>query len=226
MSEETVEEIEREEIEMLLPWHATGKLDRADVAKVERYLADHPELLRQLELVRAEWEQTVAANEALGAPSAGAIDRLMAALPSARQGDSLRRASAKLFQGVGEFFTAPAAGAVRWAAVAVVAVVAVQAATIATLLLGDRGAGYQAASGREAGDGVLALVVFTDEATAAAISRLLAEFGANIVDGPKPGGVYKIRLRMEDRSQAAREARLRALAERRDIVRTVLPSRD
>lgn len=223
MSEQTTEEIEREEIEMLLPWYATGRLGRADRERVASYLARHPQLLRQLDLVRAEREETVAVNEALGAPAAGALDRLTAGLPAAR--GRRWRAGAATFQRLADFFVAPTATGVRWAAVAVAALVAVQAATIGALLY-DRGGSHQAASGQETGDGVAALVVFTDEATAPAISRLLAEFGANIVDGPKPGGVYKVRLRMEDRSPAAREARLRALAERRDIVRAVLPSRE
>ena len=84
MSEQTAEEIEREEIEMLLPWYATGRLDRADRAKVESYLARHPQMSAQLDLIRAEREQTVLANEALGSPSADARDRLMASLPAAR----------------------------------------------------------------------------------------------------------------------------------------------
>jgi hypothetical protein len=225
MSEQTTKEIEREEIEMLLPWYATGRLGRADRERVESYLARHPEMLRQLDLIRTERDETVAANEALGAPSAGALDRLMAALPPAGRRRTPLHVGAALFQRLGDFFVAPTAAGIRWAAVAVAAIVAVQAATIGTLLY-DRGGTYQAASGEQTGDGVAALVVFTDEATAPAISRLLAEFGANIVDGPKPGGVYKVRLRMEDRSPAARDARLRALAERRDIVRVVLPSRD
>lgn len=225
MSEQTTEEMEREEIEMLLPWYATGRLDRADMARVESYLARHPQLARQLALVRDEQEQTVAANEALGWPSAGAVDRLMATLPGTSSGGSPRGAGALHFQWIREFFAAPTASGVRWAAAGVAALLAVQTATIATLLLSDRGGTYQVASGQQGGgDGVTALVAFTDEATAPAISRLLAEFAANIVDGPKAGGLYKIRLRMEDRSQA--EAQLRRLQERRDIVRVVLRSRD
>jgi hypothetical protein len=209
---------------MLLPWYATGRLDRADMARVESYLARHPQLARQLDLVRDEQAQAVAANEALGWPSAGAADRLMARLPAAPRGGS-RRAGAPLFQAVREFFAAPTAGGVRWAAAGVAALLAVQTAAIATLLLSDRGGTYQLASGRQSGAaGISALVGFTDAATAPAISRLLAEFDASIVDGPKPGGLYRIRLRTEDRSQA--EARLRLLEERRDIVRVVLRSRD
>jgi hypothetical protein len=226
MSEQaTREETEREEIEMLLPWYATGRLDRADMARVESYLARHPQLARQLDLVRTEQEQTVAANEALGWPSAGAIDRLTARLPAASRGGSPWRAGALFFQGIGEFFAAPTAGGVRWAAAGVAALLVVQTATIATLLLSDRGGTYVVASGGQSGAaGVSALVAFTDEATAPAISRLLAEFDASIVDGPKSGGLYRIRLRTEDRSLA--EVRLRLLEERRDIVRRVLRTRD
>ena len=221
----TQEEMEREEIEMLLPWYATGRLDRADMARVESYLARHPQLARQLDLVRDEQEQTVAANEALGWPSAGAIDRLTARLPAASRGGSPWRAGTLFFQGIREFFAAPTAGGVRWAAVGVAALIAVQAATIATLILSDRGGIYQTASGPQSGAAsVSALVGFTDEATAPAITRLLAEFDASIVDGPKSGGLYRIRLRTEDRSQA--ETRLRQLEKRSDIVRVVLRSRD
>ena len=91
----------------------------------------------------------------------------------------------------------------------------------------ERGGTYQTASGgQSSGEGIALLVTFADDAKATAISQLLADLDASIVDGPKAGGVYKIRLRTEDRSPAGREALLRRLAERRDIVRAVLPSRD
>jgi hypothetical protein len=101
----------------------------------------------------------------------------------------------------------------------------VQAVAIATLI-GQRTGTYQAASGGQTADGIAVLVVFADEAKAAAISQLLAELDASIVDGPRAGDVYNIRLRTDDRSPAAREALVRKLAERRDVVRAVLPSRN
>lgn len=222
MNEQTAEEMEREEIEMLLPWYQTGRLTGADAARVEGYLARHPHVAEQLGMIREEQEETVAVNEALGSPSARAIDRLVASLPAAGPRGAPWQTGGLLFRKVADFFTAPTAGAVRWAAVAAAALVVVQAAAITTLVVGDRGARYESAYGPTVG--VSAFVVFADQATAPAISRLLAEFDASIVDGPKPGGVYKIRLRTEDRSDAAREGLLRRLAERRDIVRTVLPS--
>jgi hypothetical protein len=115
---------------------------------------------------------------------------------------------------------------VRWTAVAAVLVIAVQTAAIATLVSQRSGGAYQTASGTAGGTGIALLVTFADDARATAISQLLTEMDAVIVDGPKAGGVYKIRLRTEDRSQPAREALVRKLAERRDVVRAVLPSRD
>jgi hypothetical protein len=226
MTELTSEEMERAEIEMLLPWYATGRLGRADMERVETYLARNPDVARQLELVRDEQAQTVSANEALGWPSAGALDRLMAALPGTAPGGARQRAGAPLLRRIGALFTVPTARGVRWAAAGAAALIAVQAVTIAALLLRERGGTtYQTASGQQtAGEGVSALVVFTDEATAPAISRLLSEFRGKIVDGPRSGGVYKIRLRLDDRSQG--EAQLKRLEERRDLVRVVRPTRD
>ena len=225
MNAQSVEDAEREEIEMLLPWYVTGRLDPADLAKVEAYLAAHPEVARQLELARAERDETVAANEALGFPSAAATERLMAALPAARPGWAALRAVRGVLQQVGDLFVAPTANAVRWAAVAAAVLFAVQAVAIASLI-NERAGTYQPASGAQAGDGIAVLVTFADDAKASAISQLLTDFDASIVDGPKAGGVYKVRLRTEDRSPAAREALVRRLAERRDIVRAVLPSRE
>jgi anti-sigma factor RsiW len=226
MSEATIGE--REEIEMLLPWYVTGRLEPGEMAKVEAYLAAHPELARRVHLVRAEREETVAVNDALGAPSAAATERIMAALPAARPATAARRALGRLWELAEALFVAPTPAAVRWAAVAVAALVAVETVALVTLISapGERGGTYQTAAGVETANGIAALVVFADGASAPAISQLLTQFDARIVDGPRAGGLYKIRLRTEDRSPAARDAVLRRLAERRDVVRSVVPSRD
>jgi len=225
MSEPSRRDIEREEMEMLLPWYVTGRLDAADLAKMEAYLAAHPEVARQLDLARTERDETVAANEALGLPSAGATARLMASLPAARPGWAAMRALRGGLQQVGDLLAAPTANAVRWAALAAAVLIAVQGVAIVSLL-NERAGTYQTASGGQSGDGIALLVTFADDAKATAISQLLTDLDGSIVDGPKAGGVYKIRLRTEDRSTAGREALMRRLAGRRDIVRAVLPSRD
>jgi hypothetical protein len=128
-------------------------------------------------------------------------------------------------QRIGGLFIAPMTGSVRWAAVAAGALIAVQTVAIAALVSQRPGA-YRTASGAQTGDGITLLVTFAADAKAAGISQLLTELDGAIVDGPKAGGVYKIRLRTEDRSQPAREALVRKLAERRDVVGAILPSRD
>jgi hypothetical protein len=73
-------ERERHEIESLLPWHAAGTLDRRDIERVERALAEDGELAHRYELVREELAETIRLNEVLGAPSVRAMDKLFAAI--------------------------------------------------------------------------------------------------------------------------------------------------
>ena len=73
-------ERERQEIESLLPWHAAGTLSRGDADRVERALADDRELAQRYELVREELAVTIYLNDALGAPSARAMEKLFAAI--------------------------------------------------------------------------------------------------------------------------------------------------
>ena len=53
---------ERQEIEALLPWHATGTLSERDAQRVEEALAEDRELARRYALVREELAATVRAN--------------------------------------------------------------------------------------------------------------------------------------------------------------------
>lgn len=212
---------QREEIEKLLPWYVTGRLDSRDRNMVERFLREHPDVTAQLDLIGAECEATVNVNEALGYPPTMMMQRL---LDTIADGRTNRRASlASLFS----IFTQPTARRVRWAAVIASLIMIAQAGVIVGLLMGNSDHIYREARGpRQTADGVSALVVFSDDASAAAIAQLLAEFNATIVDGPKPGNVYKIRLRADDNSRGTRDALLRTLAERRDVIRIVLPGGD
>jgi len=212
------DDVEREEVEKLLPWYVTRRLGRADVSRVEDYLRRHPDMSTQLDLIRTEREASVRANEAIGLPSAGAREQPLASLPAARA-----RRQAQWRANVGTFVSVTA-GRLQWAALVALAVA--QAAIIAGLLVFSDDATYRVAAGPPPGAHLSALVAFADEAKAAAISRLLTEFDATIVDGPKPGGVYKINLRSGDKSRTAQQALLVRLAERRDVIRIVLPSGD
>lgn len=226
MSNDTTAPTEREEIEMLLPWYVSGRLEAGDRARVEAYLARDAGMRHQLDLIRAEQQETIAANEALRTPSAGALDRLMASLPHHKPGLAERISTSGFYQAVADFFAAPTVRGVRLAAVAAAALLLMQAALITTLLVRGDGGTYQTASGQTDNKGISAFVIFADDARVPAITGLLADFDATIVDGPKPGGAYKVRIRSSDLSEAARGALLRRLAERRDVVRSVLPAGD
>ena len=63
-------EREPTEIELLLPWHATGTLNARDSRSVEEALERDPKLARQYAVVRREYAETIAFNESLGAPPA------------------------------------------------------------------------------------------------------------------------------------------------------------
>jgi anti-sigma factor RsiW len=212
---------EREEIEKLLPWYVTGKLQHADMTKVETYLALHPGMAAQLDLIRAERQQTVRANEAIGAPAAGMLDRFTGSPPPIPR----HLVGGRRLTGLVDFFKRPTARGMQWAAIVVGIIVLAQAVMIAGLLVSS-GHTYQVAAGPSSRDGWSALIAFTDDATAPAIARLLADFDIHIVDGPKPGGVYIIRVRTVAPSPRAEDALLRRLTERRDLVRFVAPSRD
>jgi len=71
---------ERADIEALLPWYAAGTLSRRDTARVEAAVAHDADLARQYDMVCEELAETVHLNERLGAPSAGAGRRLIAAI--------------------------------------------------------------------------------------------------------------------------------------------------
>src|SRR5688572_30714537 len=85
---------EREDVESLLPWHAAGTLSRRDAARVEAALASDRELAQRYELVREELAETIHLNETLGAPSARAMDKLMAAIEA--EAPAQRKASFSL----------------------------------------------------------------------------------------------------------------------------------
>ncbi len=224
MSDNTQEGLERSEIELLLPWYATGKLDAADKARVESFLAAHPDMKRQLALVREEQEQSAHSNDSLGAPSRVSLESMMASV-GRDQGMPLSMRTG--WDRIAEFFAAPTSQGLRWAATAAAVLLLIQAAVIGSLLISRSSDTYQTASGKEAPAGRATLLVgFSDGATASAIAALLREFGAQIVEGPKPGGMYRLRLAKAPATEAERQEIVRRLLTRPDIVKIVLIGTD
>ena len=214
----------RGELEALLPWHATGRLSPRDARRVEEALARDPELARRFALVLEEREETVALNEALGAPSAAARARLLAriaAAPARRAGRG-RSLSALLDRLAAAL--SPRGLAIAGAALGVLALV--QAGALTALLVSGGGERYTTASGPGTlgpGEGASALVAFAPQATAAQIEALLARHRAVIVDGPRPGGLFRLRLGERRLSTEERERALAALRAE-TAIRLALPA--
>lgn len=189
-------EPERQELEMLLPWHATGTLGRRDSDRVERALATDGELARRYAMVREELAETIHLNESLGAPSARAMEQLFAAIDADEARSPRRRASFDFAQRVSEILAGFTPRTLTWAAgVAAVAIIA-QAAVIAAVMLRDEAgvsAGPKLAS---ANRGSYVVVRFAPQATAAEITKFLGAYKASLVEGPLKagGGLYRIRL--------------------------------
>jgi anti-sigma-K factor RskA len=81
----------RHEIEELLPWYATGALSGREAERVEQALAGDRELRTRYDLIRRELAETTRLNEALGAPSARAMDKLFAAINAEARAPLRRR---------------------------------------------------------------------------------------------------------------------------------------
>jgi anti-sigma factor RsiW len=214
---------DRQEIETLLPWFVTGKLDAPDRQRVERYLRDHPDMQRQVALAREEIAETVAGAEGFGMPSRASFDKLMtqvAAQPRRRAG--VRETVTPYFERIADWITGLSRPQIGAMAAAAALVVAVQGASLVYLATGSSPSHtYQTASGgsdAKADQGTFALVSFRPTATAAEVTAALAELNVQIVAGPRAGGVWRVRLSPEALAEDQAEARLAALRARTTVV--------
>lgn len=225
MSGDTNVHLEHDDVDGLLPWYVTGRLEAADAARVEARLARNPDELRRLALVREEADESILANEAIRVRSAYHANRLLAEV--ARREAPLTSAVAGLWQRIGTMLALPSAGAVRWAAAAAMLLIAVQAGALATLIAGSPAARYAPASGSPAtaDQGAVALVVFAGHASAAAVVDLLAAHDISIVHGPDGSGAFTVRLGPATMSDAVRQGKIAALQARGDLVNLVVPLR-
>jgi len=193
-------EPERHEIEALLPWHAAGTLSRRDADRVEQALAGDRELARRYDLVREELAETIHLNETLGAPSARAMERLLAGI-EAEGAKGRKRQSFNLAAFIGERLSMFSPRTLAWSAVTAALAIVLQAGLLANLYINEPGSevpsAYKTASAptRSLGPvGSYALIGFSPQASAADVTKFLEAHKASIVEGPKPGGLYRIRV--------------------------------
>ncbi len=185
------------EIEALLPWHAAGTLSRRDAMRVEEALAREADLQRQFAVIREELDETIRLNEKLGAPSQRPLARLMASVEADAARSPRRGFSFGVVSSLTERLGQLSPRTLAWSAMAAALAIVLQAGLLAGLFISERGEStFQTASYGESarGEGVHALVAFAPQATAADITAFLQQHKATVIEGPRGGGLYKIRI--------------------------------
>jgi hypothetical protein len=191
---------EREEIEALLPWHAAGTLSRREAQKVEQALANDAELAIQYETVRQDLVETIGLNESLGAPSARAMQRLMADIEADASTAHRVRSSFNFGEWLSDKLSSFSPRTLAWSATAAALAIVLQAGLLAGMFVSERdggGAGVyntsSVATEQPVKSGTDALISFAPTATAAEITKLLRTYKMAIVEGPT-GEMYTVRL--------------------------------
>jgi hypothetical protein len=185
---------ERDALEDLLPWYAAGTLNVSDTLLVEAALKSDPDFARRLDIAREEMGETVLANQMSGAPSSKALNTLMASLE--KEPSRKPSLTTHVFDFGGRLADWFQPKTLAWATVAGAFVIMVQAGVMSNFM-GTSGQVYETASKSQpitVQTGTILLVGFAPDATIAQITSVLGELKASIVEGPKPGGMYRVKL--------------------------------
>jgi hypothetical protein len=198
-------EQEPSEIEMLLPWHATGTLNARDARRVDDALARDPGLAKQYAAIQQEYAETIHLNESLGAPSARAMQKLFAAI----DGEPARKPSVSfnISARIAGFFAKLSPRTLAWSASLGALLLLLQAGVIGAVLMTKQNASFQTASlspsAPSPGAPITralgseppprALVRFAPDARVADIMALLDNYQASIIDGAR-GGLFRLQF--------------------------------
>lgn len=231
---------DRDDIALLIPWYETGALSPEERERVAAYLDAYSTEQRQLALAGEERAAAWTANEAWGRASPEALERVMAAISEpALPAEQARASTVKAMSGTWRavqavmsdlrtLFEAPMA---QWAGAAAAILIVAQAATIGVLMNRDPGPDtrsdtYGTASGEQptaVSTGPLLLIIFQNDATVGDVTGLMLEMGLEVIAGPLPGGVYRVRLADESRGAPGLHKVITQLKDKSAVVKTVVP---
>jgi hypothetical protein len=208
------------EIEHLLPFYATGRLAAPDIQRVERALEDDPFLRERLDLVYGEQAASVQASEALGQPSAGAANRLLALLCAEPSRSTLRaHVLARARHLLARF--APR----RYVELTAVILLIVQAVVIGAFLLRPQATPlplpWQLVFPDQIHKGCFAIAALASDATLSELAAQLQAAHAVIVDGPKPRGLYLLRFGV-DLSAAECDRIISVVGSSKNLIRFIM----
>lgn len=209
--------LEPQDVEELLPWYVTGRVSREEARGIEAALKTMPDLADKLAQVQREREAVSRAAETVEPAPPETLQRLLQQVETTRQWRVPRIEN----QGeAGGWLKGALGHNVVWQgafAAACVAIVALGVQLYNPTAPDDFGV----ANKIDPTDGATLLVTFQPAATAGDISALLIGLDATIVDGPKPGGAYIVRIPAGQASDV--DAATTALMSHKDLVLAVLP---
>jgi hypothetical protein len=193
-----------EDVELLLPWYATGTVSRRDAARLQKALANDKELARRYELVREELGEVIRLNELLGAPSGRPLQKLLAKIDA--EPICKPRTSFNLTVWLTRFVAGLSPHTLAYGSAAAAFVIVMQAGILADMFIkagapGPKLASYEKTT--KVREGAFVLIQFKPEATVTDITKFLEENQATVVKGPAGDrGLYWVRLAGKPLSQA------------------------
>ena len=224
--------LERQELESLLPWHAAGTLSRKDSQRVEQALAGDQELAREYASIREELVETIHLNETLGAPSARAMQKLMADIEADASTVSRARSSFNLGEWLSDKLSSFSPRTLAWSATAAALAIVLQAGLLAGMFVNEQqgGATFGTASvsvksNEPVKPGTDALISFAPQASATEIGRVMKSYQLSMVDGPSSTGMYKVRISMTGIPKDDLARILKQVQEEKSVVRFVFPAK-
>lgn len=206
-----------DEVQEILPWYLTGRTTRAETQAIDDLLKESAELRTQLESVREQRRAIVDSSNEVGDPSAGALQRLLQQIETTKQRRLVPDEEPGWFQRI----FGVRRGVLQFALATACAVIVVQGALLyrpVTEPPAEIPFATASISNLPIAEtvGPELLVAFRPEVTAAQFGQILSELDATVVDGPKPGMTFVLRLKP---TQNAEEAIAR-LQSRPDLVAT------
>ena len=199
-----------EEVEALLPWHAAGTLSTRDARRVDEALARDARLAKQYAVIQEEFAETIHLNESLGAPSARAMQTLFAKIDA----EPVRKPRASLNIGawLTDFVTGFQPRTLAYGATAAALAIVLQAGILAGVFVKEGSVGFTSASLTTNEPAAYVAVRFNPQASAADITKFLADNKATIVGGPMPGGMFKLRVSDSSLSDAELSAVVKTMS--------------
>jgi anti-sigma-K factor RskA len=208
--------LEPQDIEELLPWYATGRLSREEARGIEAALKTMPDLAAKLAAVQRERDAIARGSEAVEPPPPDNLQRLLRQVETTRQ---QRPGKAERPAGLEGWLAAFFGRRLVWQVAFGIACIAI--AVMAMRFYDPSTAVFETTAGINGAQGEATLVVtFQPQAPNADVTSLLRDVKVIVVDGPRPGGSYVVRLPSAEPKDVS--AVMERLLTRKDLVQSVL----